>query len=154
MAHRTRDKRNVAENSHDNHPISFHDCQDDRYVARFGDRWNEDRGKGVENPQQHSPGHSARHSQQHSWGHSVRHPRQYSPRHSVGPSQAHKDSQGLLPEERCEISSGGGALIVVNTWTSKKTTYRVAQQHIVSPQRKENVNAALGAKRQHSPDKC
>lgn len=76
------------------------------------------------------------------------HSQQRSAKHSAGPSRACKeDRQGLLPEEKCEVSSGGGALTMINTRTGKRTIYRVAQQH------KQSVG---GRERGHVPlsDKC
>lgn len=99
---RTDRRGNVAESSH--HPSRSPNRRDDRHEARSGDRRNEDHGKSVRTQSQHR-----------------------SMMHSAAPSRVYKeDSQGLLPEERCEVSNGGGALTVINTRTDERTTYRVA----------------------------
>ncbi|KAI8524670.1 hypothetical protein RHMOL_Rhmol13G0166000 [Rhododendron molle] len=62
-----------------------------------------------------------------------------------------EDSQGLLPNERCEVSNGGGTLTMVNTRTGEMTTYWVTHQERVSPSRNSKGNARV--RKRHSPER-
>lgn len=126
--------KGTMDNSQDRQPARSFNQQSEQHSARSGDWRNNDREIGARPITQHrSAGRSD--GPQCSCPHSHR-----------------EDSQGLLPDEKCEVSSGGGALTVVNTRTGERTTYRVAQKHKVSPPRKENVKATLGSKKRHSPE--
>lgn len=124
-------------------PVGSQGHQDNQGMNRSpGRRYEDPERETATRFRQRSPGHST--------SRSLHQPRQFdqdhqrrSPRQSAGWSRPlEEDSQGLLQEERCKVSIGGGALTVVNTRTSERTTYRAAQCPLVRAGPK--VLSALG----------
>lgn len=91
------------DNLRDNQPASSLDRRSEHHSAKSGDWQNSTHNKeaGVVT-QQHSVARSD------------------GPQHSE-PQNQKEDNQGLLLNERCEVSNGGSALTVVNTRTGERT---------------------------------